>query len=554
MGAVAISLCWPLAKVYWFASHEGVQYVTRTVEYAEALARGDFYPRWCVDFYDGYGSPFFNFYAPLVYALGGVLTHVVGSPVVALKLVILMGSAAAGLATFGLVRLETRRPDAGFVGACLYLAAPYRLAEVTWRGDLAEFTALGLLPLTLYGYRRVVHEPNPRLLPWIVSFAALSHAALNLSHTLTGLWGTGIVAVTLLASVFQLLRRHARERALLLGVAFAGALLLSAPYTLPAMFERSYVRTETMTLDWAYPPNNWLLPRQLWEPGAFSVGPALAAATTIVAIGSLLRRRIVVAALPWLAGALLLACLSLPVAVPLWKSSLIPFGKYIQFPWRLLGPSALCAATAFGVAWANLFPPRFVSELIALPAVAFALHWAEPQTELQGVDPESVMLSGRRIREASVSGTGLDEYLPRVVARVPTSAPKGIARSNESVRVDIERSRGTTHALRLSARRAAELELNLHAFPGWRAKTEGPTKPVELATSPSGLVLLKIPEAGDYLVSVSFGSTPARALGFLLFLLGLGGVCPTARWLAGGATRPKSRAMEIEPKWEGLTA
>ena len=37
------------------------------------------------DFYGGYGSPFFNFYAPLVYAIAGALTLLLGSAVVALK-------------------------------------------------------------------------------------------------------------------------------------------------------------------------------------------------------------------------------------------------------------------------------------------------------------------------------------------------------------------------------------------------------------------------------------------------------------------------------------
>jgi uncharacterized membrane protein len=138
VAAVAVAFCWPLAEVHWFETHEHDAYVLRTVEYAAALRAGTPYPRWAPDFYGGYGSPFFNFYPPLVYWLAAMLSLVVGSAVAGLKFVALFGSILSGVGTFALVRLETRRDDAAVLSACLYLGSVYRLSNLSWRGDLAE--------------------------------------------------------------------------------------------------------------------------------------------------------------------------------------------------------------------------------------------------------------------------------------------------------------------------------------------------------------------------------------------------------------------------------
>jgi hypothetical protein len=233
---------------------------------------------------------------------------------------------------------------------------------------------------------------------------------------------------------------------------------------------------------------------------------------------------------------------------------LIPFGKYIQFPWRLLGPAGLCAAVTVGLLWANVVAPRFLAKLLAVPVAAFACMVAKPQTELQRVNPVDLMLSGARIREARISGTALDEYLPRVVAAVPGAAASRVAQSTESVTVDVEKSSGTTHVLKLSARRPTSLELNLHAFPGWRATTDGSGRRVTLSTTARGLVGLEVPEAGDYRVSVTFGTTPSRGIGFLLCLLGLLMTWPTARFLARSAALQHRRPVEPGHDLEGAIA
>ena len=60
----------PLAWLDWFTSHETTSYVVRTVEWAAELRAGALYPRWCPDFYGGYGAPYGAYGAPYAFPYG----------------------------------------------------------------------------------------------------------------------------------------------------------------------------------------------------------------------------------------------------------------------------------------------------------------------------------------------------------------------------------------------------------------------------------------------------------------------------------------------------
>lgn len=557
VGALAIALWWPHTAVYWFDSHERFDYVSRTVEYRDALARGELYPRWSPSFYGGYGSPFFNFYAPVVYWLGGALALATDSPTLALKLVVLLGSLLAGLGTFALVQLETKRADAATVAASLYLAAPYRLADVSWRGDIAEFLALGLLPLALWSYRRLARAEHARQLPARALLAVLVHALLVCTHTLTGLWGTGFVALVAALSIQQLVARRSLERAGAMVVTFGCALLASAIYTLPALREKSFVRIETMTAHEVAPVNNLIGIARLWNSGPMQTAPLLAASGALVLLAflasALRKRRLPIAAALWLGAALSLVALTQPAAEPVWHARVIPFGDFIQFPWRLLGPASLAAAVALGLALAALIPDRRALALLGVPVVLGALALAWPQTVLRAAEADQLMLSASSITSGFVRGTSLDEYLPRAVTEAKRRLAGRVARSTADVTVLDVASDGSAHTLELTAARAAVLELRLHDFPGWSVLTERGPERVSLDASDQGLVRLRVPEPGHYRVQVAFGSTPTRDLACAMTWSGLLGVWPCVGWLAHRrVSRGRARAASVEPRRPAL--
>ena len=109
MLGVAIGLWVPLARLDWFSSHEMASYAIRTVEWAAELRAGALYPRWCPDFYAGYGSPFFVFHGPVVYGIAGLLHATLLDAFWSLKIVILLASILAGAGAYALVFGEIGR-------------------------------------------------------------------------------------------------------------------------------------------------------------------------------------------------------------------------------------------------------------------------------------------------------------------------------------------------------------------------------------------------------------------------------------------------------------
>jgi hypothetical protein len=418
---------------------------------------------------------------------------------------------------------------------------------LSWRGDIAELLALGILPLALYAYRRIAHEQEHEKLPRRVLYAVLAHAALVLSHTILALWGTGLIALCALLSAVVALHGKRPARAWLFAQAFVCALLASAIYTLPALLEKPFVRTEVMVVGSTAPLNNLIGLRKLFQLSAMGIGPWLALAMGSALLALLVARRRAWPALFCGLLACALALLVLPIAAPIWKSGLIPFGNYIQFPWRLLGPAALCASIACGLAWALVLPSharltRFVSTPLAALVVGGALALAAPHIDLEPMAVEKVMVSTKRIQSRWVRGTSMDEYLPRAVTRKSTAFASSILPRVPGVKAELIHSAGTRHALTLNLTAPASLELNLHAFPGWRVHTrQGPAQ-VVLDTSTQGLLQLRFPQSGRYVLDVAFGATPVRRLSAYLSLFGLVAAYPLALF----ALRGRARVLAVQ--------
>jgi uncharacterized membrane protein len=371
--AAALVLCVPLFGVQWFQSHERDSYVVRTVEWAASLQHGRLYPRWCPDFYGGYGSPFFVFYAPLVYAGAGLLAAFLTGPIAALKVVIVVASLTAGIGVFALIQGETGRPEAALVGALAYLAAPYRICDVYLRGDLAEYVALAILPLALALYRGAALSLSPRRAGACAAGAAACHALVLMAHTLTGLWGTAFIGLVLVATAGELVRRRAYGRIRLLLAALGTALALSAVYTVPAFLYRDLVRVEAMVKREFNPSENWAPVGMLVEPGMYQVAPLLVLAAVLAVVALVRDRRAAVPPLAWLALALGFTLLALPVASPLWALRGLPLVRFIQFPWRLLGLASLAAALSAGLGFARVAAPNWLWRLGIAPALGLTL-------------------------------------------------------------------------------------------------------------------------------------------------------------------------------------
>jgi hypothetical protein len=512
-------------------------HVFRAAEVSVCWQGGVIYPRWAPDLYFGYGYPIFNYYAPLTYHLASLIALLPGvSVVTGVKAVFVLGLIVGGLGTYLLVR-DLFGPEAGVVGAAVFLFAPYvLLIDPHARGDLAEHFALCLLPLVSFLLRRLVAGGGRGALLG----ATIGIAALLLSHNLLGALG---IVLAFGAFVWQVVvegRRDGVGRGLL---AFALAAALSAFFWLPMLLELKDVQLTVVGpghFDFRnhfVPLAELLSPSRLVDMGAVAARYhhnlglaqwllALAGAAALARRGSPQRR----ALLFFVLIGVLLVFLMTRASLRVWET--LPWLEYLQFPWRILGTAAFALAVLSGAATSWLPPARwrrialgaFVLALLllALPSMS-PLPWSSDfgDTSREGV--VAFELEGK-----VVGTTSTGDFLPRTVDMSPHPEPSLFSSYEGPGPVDkVNRAtlpEGTTvrvlehgpvHDLFfVSGSTDFVLRVYTLLFPGWHAYVDG--EEVELSRGrPEGSLSLPVP-AGDHTVLLRFEDTPPRRAGWAI--------------------------------------
>lgn len=286
-----------------------------TAQIAQEMARGVIYPRWLLHSFEGLGAPTFYFYPPLAYWIAGLFAQVVdvGRALGAAAFVLLY---ASGLAMYAW--LKPRTPYA-LIGACLYMLAPYHVADFYVRSALAEFGAFAWLPLIALGIDRVDRRWGPPLL-------AVAYAGLLCTHLPTALLASVLMIPPLV------IWRCRLEPALLVrgGLAGLAGVLLAAFYLAPALTLQD--QTLMQPLLWGHRfdplPNSALgffLNPHPWLVITTEVGAAWA----LIAVVGLMARR---TDRLWP----ILTLVAVACAMGLIPLLSLPFLRKIQFPWRAL--------------------------------------------------------------------------------------------------------------------------------------------------------------------------------------------------------------------------
>ncbi len=523
----AIACTFPLWLGEWFQSHEGQNYPIRAAEVASEIRRTWFYPSWAPDFHGGYGSPFFIFYAPLAFLIAGYLGAFVMTPTAGLKVVVTFAACAAAIGVYEFIRNFTDKDEAAILASVLFLFAPYRIQDLTVRGDIAEQLALGLLPVALAFYQRAFQElSRSRLVLW-GGLAALAHAGVLLAHTLTGIWGTGLIAILFAMQVRK--RWFWRTTQFAVGsAAFATSFGVAAFYLLPAFFEKGQVSTHVMIWGAFDPVNNWTPMKALVTGELFGdIRLAFLCSLTLILVTYLRAGRGLRDAWGWFAVACGLVFLVLPVASPIWASRYLPFGSYIQFPWRLLGHASLAFSLAAGIAAARL-PSGYRADSAVWIAAAIAALWGGAHL---AVTPDVAMNPGpAEIRRLNTETTYLNEYLPQ--GATATGLRPGLIAEAPSMVIHGAGGFGTKQRLKFTAVKPATIVLSLYDYPGWTiVRQEGPAQ-VALGSTAAKLVTVKVTQPGTYSVQLDFDAGPLRLFGLLVTILSLLMLWPLLHQLA----------------------
>ncbi len=569
--ALAGALLIPLLIAPGVPATTGTQrQIARAVEMSRAFQAGSLYPRWAPDFNYGYGSPIWNYLAPLPHWLTG-LQHVLlqTSPEINLKTTMILALGLGSLGAFAFAR-QRWGTLAGVLAALGFLLNPQMIWDLPLvEGNLGVVIAVSAFAGALWGYERALVRGRARDVARAAGLTALiwlAHTPLNaiLIAVLVG-WIAWVVGLKVI--VEAALRRGLV--ALLLGT------LASAFYLVPAWWERDLVHWRPAVV---WPSANWhaispatllaLPPRvdlsAVNPPSTAALGVALWALALLsillalgwdwrhtkpeyrpVSRGEALQARLVATAsslppahtemLYFVLAAVMIGVGTTGVAGPLW--SRVP--AWLEFhPKDLVAVcTMLCALVVAQIGWIL----DRVRQAVAAVALAFCagalvagvfpllvtLLWSQQRPVASVVDIVHDELRG--YMAASLTDGWL---LPKSTATLPGPVSPLIAsyqlgyvdniardRLPAAAQVDVIAHSPFAERLAVTARRPFVLVLQILHFPGWKALLNDQSLPVG-ADPGTGLLTVSIPE-GVHNLHVKFGSTRARDAGVSLSVLSL---------------------------------
>ena len=457
----------PLFAPGFFPMHDDTQ-VARVFEMGKMLSRGIFPVRWVPDLGYGYGYPIFNFYAPLAYYVGGILTLVGFDALIATKLMMGIGILLSGVFMYLLAREFWGEPG-GIISGLFYVYAPYHALDIYVRGDVAEFWAYAFVPLIFLGFYKVFYSSPSRsrfatprrwqvfdldsfevdvgsVWKWI-TVGSFGYAAVILSHNLTAMMVTPLLAIVILLYYYigykknKLFIIHYSLFIILLGLA------TSAFYWIPALLEMKYTNVLSQIGGGADFRDHFVCIQQLWSspwgfggsaPGcidglSFKIGKLhilLAALTAcFLILTQLFRKKGTLKQVQhdtkisvWFSifGLLISIFLMLEISKPIWQT--IPQMAFFQYPWRFLLLASFFSSLLSGaIVWLLTIylggvlrlPPRWVTAtsfvILIFWVIYFNSKFFQPQTI-------ALKTAGDYTNEYALKWTASkisDEYMPR---------------------------------------------------------------------------------------------------------------------------------------------
>jgi hypothetical protein len=578
----------PLLRPGFFVSDDGLFHVYRTAALADAWQHGVLWPRLFPDFGFGYGQAVLNFYAPLSYVPGALLSVLGLNPAAAVQVVIALSFLLAAAAAFGYGNFLFG-PAGGVLAAVVYTYTPYHLADAYLRGAVPEHMAFIFPPLILWAFTAAFWSPFPAyrspLTPLL--WGALAWAGLVLTHNLTALLMMPVAVLQL--GVLAVWTRRWRR---LWGA--AGALVLavglSAVFWLPALVES---RAVGLSVGASAGYANHLLTAEtlLRRSLAYFVNPPETLgpvfplnwfALGLVAVGTIVLLRKLPSfrkdgnfarstPLPMLGFHLIVAVIAMfmttTAALFIWRP-LTPLLGQLQYPWRfllleavgLMGVAAALPALLAREARVDRVGVLAVSRsawiVAAVSLLAMLAALPGLRVEPLPVSQTDARLPGRMWAEDAANGqvgaTWTGEFLPVAVSeqRWALGRPREGAVDGPALQpppaVTLTRLGYTSLAVQVDS--AAPMQLRLHQFhlPGWSATVDGQPA-ATYPTGELGLVTVDVP-AGTHEVQIRYGATPARTAGLLISL------AASAIWITLALWRTRSRLLRATGVVLGVAA
>ena len=518
-------------------THDGQDHVARIANFYQNLQEGNAIPRWAPNLNWGYGHPILMFLYPLP-SYTSSLIHFLGfSFVDSVKIFFGLAFVVSGLAMYLWLK-EWLSREGAFVGAMLYMFAPYRFVDLYVRGAIGEHAAFIFPPLVLYFLFKLSQKQSS----WHIVGGSLSLAGLILAHNAISLMFLPIIGLYAALLILQ-----AKKKKLLIAhcsLLILFGFMLSAFFWLPALIEGKYTLRDIVTkgevfkrfvplyqllyLSWRY-----------GDPGQLSFQTGLIHWLFIVVSAPFIfvlkkkkdKNWIVLLVLCMLF--LFTLFLMTPYSELIWQK--ITTLQKFQFPWRFLSLAVFLSSVIGAAVFSQITktkglktsqePSHYVlgQKTILVIFVGLLLlvskdYW-HPKAYLQ--KPESFYTT-------YLGTTDTGESAPIWSVRFMEARPKlhmevigGKAKVKEVNR------NSTSHSYKVDASTEVQLRENTLYFPGWKVLVDGVEVPIAFQDAHNRGVITFIVEKGKHDVTITFGETKLRLLAdwislvSLLVLLGL---------------------------------
>ena len=505
---LGLFVSWPLFRDGYFSHQDDLQ-IIRIFEMRRCFSDFQIPCRWVPDMGWGNGMPLFNFYGPLVYYVGAILSFVfgfIGSSKLLFFLALVGGS-------FGIYLLITELwgKYAGLTSAILYMYAPYKALDIYVRGALSESMALAIIPFVFY----FSYKKNYK-------FFIITLFLFLITHNIMTVIFVPVVLLWLFYWLFLEKFKELKPVLLALVLAFG----MSAFFTLPAYLEKDLVQTESLTrfeLDYRA---NFIGIRQLfldrvWGYGTSIPGPeggmnfSIGWPHWILAFASLfaffikkIDKKIKYLTVSIFIIFIISALMTHNKSSFVWEH--IKILTFFQFPWRFLSLSILTSSILGGIVvfFVKEKYQKVLSLIIILLTILLNWSYFRPREFYEITDTDK--LSGQ-LWDDQRRGAILD-YLPKT-ALEPREA---------ALKLDNFINRSDKFTLDVNVSHETQIEIPIYYFPNWEVTIDGITKELTYDNI-LGRISVIVP-IGQHKIVGNFKNTPLRTFANLLSIFSLMGL------------------------------
>jgi hypothetical protein len=526
-------------------------------QFQQGVRSGVLYPRWFADANNGYGIAVANYYPPGFYYTTTLVNALFNNWHTTLFVLMTLMMAASGLAMYALSRTFFSRV-ASATAAVVYMALPYHLLDLYWRGALPEIFGFVFLPLILYfvfkaGYGGALRH---------VAGLGLIYGLYLVTH-----FPVGVMFSYALAFYALIWALRARDWRILLriGVGLSLGLAVSAIYWLPAALEMKEVYEYTQDI---FPYHlSYVQPIPNPDPfGATIYNSLKLCALLLLVVWFIYRRE------PRADGSTI-ESLDQPMTGA--ARDVTTAARRLQISlWIVVGSASLFMTTAFSYDIGRWLPkieltvPPFrwlaVATLFASLLSGAAIErlrttqgWSPRRLLVLRVAFGLILALNLLVSFYTVIGKALQNqsFAPSPNYVEASMTPRDATRPEQlpdTAPVVLDPPTGHSNVvtwlpehreIRLQLEQPSRVRLKTYNFPGWTARVDGERVPLE--SDADGIQVVQVP-AGIHTLDVRFQNTAPRWMGTILSGIGLLAVVGLA--VAGRAqTRRQSPKTSAAP-------